>query len=179
MKDNWERLARLNRAFDEKEAANLANVHDGKHADLAIGVIANLAANLGGEFAVNLPNTGALPDVPRGTIVETYAVVNRHGITPLCADPLPKAVLARINQLAAYEELVVDGILNRDLHTIFQALCNHPFTRSVSCARALFKAMWEQEGDLMGPHWEGAGFGFQWTNVEGNPFGQYEFKQVE
>ena len=81
--------------------------------------------------------------------METYAVVDRHGFTPLCADPLPKAVLARVNQLAAYEELVVQGILERDLRLIFQALCNHPFTRSVGSARALFKGMLDRERDVM------------------------------
>ena len=154
MQNSWNRLARVNREFNEQEADDIARTHDGKHADLAIGVIASLAADSGGVFAVNRPNTGALAGVPRDTIVETYAVVDRHGFTPLCADPLPPAVLAWVNHLATYQELVVQGILDHDLHTVFQALCLHPFTKSVIGARALFAAMLERERAVMGPHWE-------------------------
>jgi alpha-galactosidase/6-phospho-beta-glucosidase family protein len=159
-RSNWDRLARLNAAFDEREADSIARVHKGKHAELAIGVVAGLAGDLGRLFAVNLPNAGALPGVPSGTIVETYALVNSDGFTPLCEAELPKGILARINQLAAYGELVVQGILERNLRLIFQALCSHPFTRSVRGARSLFRGMLERERDVMGPHWQGVPQGF-------------------
>ena len=40
-----------------------------------------------------------------------------------------------------------------DRHAVFQALCIHPFTRSIATAKALYEAMWREERDLLGPYW--------------------------
>jgi hypothetical protein len=38
---------------------------------------------------------------------------------------------------------------------LFEALCVHPFTRSLATAGALFDAMWkeEEEQGVLGPYW--------------------------
>ncbi len=153
IKENWNSLKAQLRDFRQEEADKVARAHEGGHADLAIGVIRSIVADSGELFPVNVPNRGAIPGMDSDTIVELYARVDRHGFTPLVTPSLPPSILARLNHFAAYQKLVVSGILDKDYHTLLQALSIHPATTSIDRASEIFKAMLEREKEVMGEYW--------------------------
>jgi alpha-galactosidase/6-phospho-beta-glucosidase family protein len=136
-------------------ADKVAKTHFGAHADLAIGVAAALDQDSGELFPVNVPQTGAVPGFSPQSVLEVYSVVNRSGFHPQPVPRFPDYVLAQQNNLLAFQQLVVQGILEKDRHLLLQALALHPFTKSISKARELFEAMWEEEKEVLGPYWTG------------------------
>ena len=55
--------------------------------------------------------------------------------------------------MVAFQQLAVGGILEKDRHTLLQALCIHPFTTSVLRAKACFDAIWNEEQEVLGEYW--------------------------
>jgi len=163
IRKNWDDLKVVLGDFSLDGAHRVAFGHEtyaadlGVHSDLAVGVMDSIVRNSGDLWAVNVPNGGAIQGMEADTIVELYARVDRSGCTPLVTPPLPESLLARMNQLAAHQKLVVSGILDRNLDAIFEALTIHPWTTSISRARDCFEAMLEEEKEVMGEYWDGVG----------------------
>jgi 6-phospho-beta-glucosidase len=152
---NWDRLKAVLHEFNEEEANKVARTHFGGHADLAIGVAVALATDSGAVWPVNVPHGGAVQGISPETILEVYSVVSRDGFAPIAVPPLPKFAVAQQAHLAAVQQLAVDGILQKDRGLVFQALCLHPFTKSIERAKVLFDAMWKEEKEkgALGPYW--------------------------
>lgn len=151
---NWECLRAVLADWDDEAAAQVARTHFGGHADLAIGVAAALASDSGEVFAVNIPQGGAVPGFAPETVLEVYCSVTSSGFAP--AEPVPRfprAILVQQNHVAAFQQMVVTGILEKSREKLLQALCIHPFTKSIATARELFDTMWQEERELLGPYW--------------------------
>lgn len=163
IKKNWDDLKAVLAEFSLDGAHRVAFGHEtyaadlGAHSDLAVGLIDSIVRNSGDLWAVNVPNRGAIQGIDADTVVELYARVDSNGCTPLLTPPLPDSLLARMNQLAAHQKLVVSGILERNLDAIFEALTIHPWTTSIDRARDCFNAMLEEEAEVMGDYWDGVG----------------------
>jgi alpha-galactosidase len=71
---------------------------------------------------VNLPNEGQIPNLPRGTVVETLGVASRLGFTPLQAGNMPEQVLPLIWPHAHNQKLIVEAGLKGDLELALWAL---------------------------------------------------------
>ena len=152
---NWDRLRAVLADWDDAAAGEIARTHTGGHADLAIGVADALATGSGEVFPVNVPHGGAVPGFPPETVLELYCAVTRDGFTPEGSVPrFPDALLAQQNHLAAVERLTVSGILEKDRGKLLQAVCIHPFTKSVAVAEELFETMWREERETLGTYWE-------------------------
>ena len=63
---------------------------------------------------VNLPNTGQIDDLPRGSVVETNALFTRDRVTPLSAGPLPASLTGLMNQHATNQRRIVEAALEAD-----------------------------------------------------------------
>jgi alpha-galactosidase len=70
---------------------------------------------------VNVPNHGAIDNLPHNAIVEVSALVNRYGIHPLHVGPLPEPVAAVLRRHITVQELTAEAALTRDRHTALQA----------------------------------------------------------
>jgi 6-phospho-beta-glucosidase len=151
----WDQLKAVLNNWNDREAGQIARTHFGGHADLAIGVAAALATGSGEVFPVNVPHGGAVPGFSPDTVLEVYSKVTRDGFEPQSVPPFPPPVFVQQSQLAAVQKMVVTGILQKSRQTLLEALCVHPFTRSLATARALFDAMWkeEEEQGVLGPYW--------------------------
>jgi alpha-galactosidase len=100
--------------------------------------ISDLATN------INIPNQGQIPNLPLGAVVETNAIMRANSIDPVFAGPIPKEIYPMISRVCAEQELLSDGIAERDLNKIFQAFTNDPLvTCGMEDARKLFKEMCE------------------------------------
>ena len=152
----WDQLKATLSNWTEEEASQVARTQATAHADLAVGVMAALATDSGEVFSVNVPHAGAVPGFSPDTVLELWSKVTSGGFEPLPVPQFPPGILAQQSLLVAVQKMVVTGILQKSRQKLLEALCAHPFTRSLATARALFDAMWkeEQEQGALGPYWE-------------------------
>ncbi len=75
---------------------------------------------------INLPNTGQMPDMPRGAVVETNASLRQDTITPLVASALPPALAELVRRAIEGQNLTLQAALRRDPHLAFQAMASDP-----------------------------------------------------
>lgn len=93
---------------------------------------------------VNIPNYGQIPNLPLGAVVETNAVFTSDSLTPVFAGEIPKTIFPLVSRICAEQELISEGIAERNLNKIFLAFVNDPLvTCSMDDAKALFKEMCE------------------------------------
>ena len=107
------------------------------HGDLAVQMMLAIAGNESQEFHVNVPNEGAVTNLPEGAIVEVPALVDASGVRPLCMGELPKGVLGLTQSLIAWQELTVDAALSGSRDLVLQALLAHPWVRSIGQAEKM------------------------------------------
>lgn len=89
------------------------------------------------ELAVNLPNRGAVADLPPEAVVEVPAVVGAAGIAAVAVGPLPPGIAAVLTARAQQQELVVQAALRRDRALAVQALALDPLVPSPDVARRI------------------------------------------
>jgi len=100
---------------------------------------------------VNIPNQGQIPNLPIGAVVETNAIFRANNLQPVFAGPIPKEIYPLISRVCAEQELVSEGIAERDLNKIFCAFANDPLvTCGMDDAKKLFKEMCENTKEYLG-----------------------------
>lgn len=82
--------------------------------------------NLGETHVVNTRHHGAVPGWPEDWVLEMPCKVDRAGIHPLPADPLPPVCFGLLAQVKAYEQLTVEAAVHGDRNAAYQALLAHP-----------------------------------------------------
>lgn len=82
--------------------------------------------DLGQVHVVNVRNNGAVKEWPADWVLEMPAKVDRHGIHPLPAAPLPPVCFGLIAQIKMYELLTVEAAVHGDKSALYQALLTHP-----------------------------------------------------
>lgn len=94
-----------------------------------IGAIVN-----GKEFidVVNLPNTGQIPNLPAGSIVETLGLVNSLGFTPICCNALPEPILELVMPHVKNQDLLTKAGIALDFEAAIFALYNDPLCAHLS-----------------------------------------------
>ncbi len=96
------------------------------YSTLATQLINSHYNDLGQVHVVNVRNNGAIKDWPADWVLELPARVDRAGIHPLPADPLPAACFGLIAQVKMYELLTVEAAVHGDRNAAYQALLAHP-----------------------------------------------------
>ncbi|MDX1665507.1 MAG: hypothetical protein R3272_17095 [Candidatus Promineifilaceae bacterium] len=140
---NWED----NEIFREFSHHRLAQMASGRLAvegmrhsvsEGAVELIEAISANLDRfEEAVNIPNRGAIPNLPPETIVEVPALVSASGVRGMQLDPLPSGVAELCRREAALVELVVDAAVSGDRQLALQALLLDPMINDTGRARLI------------------------------------------
>lgn len=93
---------------------------------------------------VNIPNRGQIPNLPLGAVVETNAVFRSNSLEPVFAGPIPYTIYPLISRVCAEQELLSEGIAERDLNKIYIAFANDPLvTCGLENAKKLFVEMCE------------------------------------
>ena len=100
-----------------------------------------LVAALGGrtylDETVNVPNQGAIANLPPETVVEVPAVVGPDAIRPVQLGPLPEPVAELCRREAALVERVVDAAVSGDRALALQCLLLDPMIGDIGRARAV------------------------------------------
>ncbi|HVM70281.1 MAG TPA: hypothetical protein VMT91_00875, partial [Anaerolineales bacterium] len=82
--------------------------------------------DMGETHVVNVPQRGAVKGWPEDWVLEMPAKVDRKGIHPLPAEPLPPACFGLLAHVKAYELLTVQAAVHGDREAAYQALLAHP-----------------------------------------------------
>jgi 6-phospho-beta-glucosidase len=99
--------------------------------------------NLGETHVVNVRHNGAIPGWPSDWVLEMPCLVDRSGIHPLPADPLPPVCFGLLAQVKSYELLTVEAALNGNRNTLYQALLAHPLGPDADQVQAVMNDLLE------------------------------------
>jgi alpha-galactosidase len=108
------------------------------HSEGAAEIIEAISANLNRyEEAVNVPNRGAIPNLPAETIVELPAIAGGDGVRGIQLEPLPAPIAELCRREAALAEMVVDAAVAGDRDLALQALLLDPMVNDTGRARRI------------------------------------------
>lgn len=96
------------------------------YSTLATRLIDSHYNDLGYVEVVNVRNDGAVEEWPADWVLEMPCKIDRQGIHPLPAAPLPPACFGLIAQVKMYELLTVEAAVHGDRDAAYQALLAHP-----------------------------------------------------
>lgn len=82
--------------------------------------------DLGETHIVNVPHRGAVQGWPEDWVLELPCRVDRKGIHPLPAQPLPASCFGLIAQVKAYEILTARAAVSGDRELLYQAMLANP-----------------------------------------------------
>ncbi|MFA9436142.1 MAG: 6-phospho-beta-glucosidase [Candidatus Bathyarchaeota archaeon] len=88
---------------------------------------------------LNVPHNGAISGYPGDWVLEMPCKVNRNGVKPIKADPLPSACNGLLASVKNYELLTVKAAVYGDRDVAFQALLAHPLGPSADKVEAVLQ----------------------------------------
>ncbi len=97
--------------------------------------------DLGEVHIVNTAHHGAVKGWPEDWVLEMPCRVDRAGIHPLSAEPLPPVCFGLLAQVKSYELLTVEAAVHGDRDAAFQALLAHPLGPASDCIQTVLDDM--------------------------------------
>jgi 6-phospho-beta-glucosidase len=113
------------------------------YSTLATQLINSHYNDLGQVHVVNVRNNWAVKEWATDWVLELPAKVDKRGIHPLPAAPLPPACFGLISHVKMYELLTVEAAVRGDKNALYQALLAHPLGPSADRAQAVMDDMLE------------------------------------
>jgi alpha-galactosidase len=89
------------------------------------------------DETVNIPNDGAIANLPDEAIVEVPALVNGRGVQGIQLGDLPHPVAALCRREVDLVEMVVDTAVSGDRHLALQTLLLDPMINDIGRARVI------------------------------------------
>lgn len=109
--------------------------------ELAIDVMDAIYNDRGEVCYVNVPNNGAIGDLPDDLVVELVGYVDRHGVQPLAQGHLPRHVRGLVQMLGEYQALAAEAAWSGTRRDAIRALASNPLVLSFSRAQAIYDEM--------------------------------------
>jgi len=109
--------------------------------ELAIDVLDAIVNDRREVWPVNVPNRGAIADLPDDMVVEVPGFVDRSGVTPLAQGHLPRQVSGLVKHLGEYQALTAEAAWHGTRHQAVQALASNPLVHSFHVAETLYDEM--------------------------------------
>jgi alpha-galactosidase len=138
--DIWEQV----RGVRHEEMARLA---DGRlsldslaeaDSEGALEMIENIAgAGRHYHLAVNVPNRGAITNLPEGAIVEVPGMVTGAGVQGVCVGALPEPIAELCRREITVAQLCVDAAVNGDRRAALQCLLLDPVVTDIEVAQRI------------------------------------------
>jgi 6-phospho-beta-glucosidase len=113
------------------------------YSTLATQLINSHYNDLGQVHVVNVRNNGAVKEWPADWVLEMPAKVDKRGVHPLPAAPLPPTCFGLISQVKMYELLTVEAAVHGDKNALYQALLTHPLGPSGDKVQAVMDDLLE------------------------------------
>jgi 6-phospho-beta-glucosidase len=99
--------------------------------------------DLGETHVINVRHNGVVPGWPEDWVLEMPCRVDRAGIHPLPAEPLPPVCFGLLAAVKMYELLTVEAAVHGDRDAAYQALLVHPLGPSADQVQAVLDDMLE------------------------------------
>ena len=110
------------------------------HSEGAAELIAAIAGNENYyDEAVNIPNNGAIANLPDETVVEVPALVSGLGINGISLGAMPAPFAEMLRREASLVEMVVDTAVTGNRHLALQTLMLDPMINDIGRARAILE----------------------------------------
>jgi len=126
--ERWERLVN-EWTSHQGEGVSLDVLPKGE-AVLVVDIIEALLGHQNALFGVNVPNHGAIDNLPSDAVVEATSVVGGYGIQPIDLGPLPEPLAAMLRRHITTQQLTAEAALTGDYHTALQAYESDPQTQA-------------------------------------------------
>jgi alpha-galactosidase len=111
--------------------------HIGGEHEQVVDMVLSIRSDKGKVYSANLPNTGQVPNLPYGAVVESPAYANAAGMHPLMQPPLPAGVAGALATRFQWVETIVEAALEKSRDKFIQALILDGYVTSLSQAEAL------------------------------------------
>ena len=132
------------------EEAPLEDAPLTKSGELAAPIMEGVACGVRRELgAINVPNRGAVPNLPDDMVVEIPGVATAGGIARVHVDPLPEAIAAMIRLQGSIHKLLVEAFAERSKDKLVQAFLLDPTVHSYRSAIRCIDEMIALQRDLL------------------------------
>lgn len=114
----------------------------------AISIIEGIITNSNYiESSVNIPNDGIISNLPKDSVVECPAIINKNGIKGIKLGEYPKGIAALLRSQISVQDLVVEAILKKSRDIALQALLADPVVETYWQAKNILNEMLRIEKD--------------------------------
>ncbi|MGI5906918.1 MAG: hypothetical protein ACOX85_11845 [Candidatus Pararuminococcus gallinarum] len=93
----------------------------GEHEQL-ISIIDSIERDSRKTFYVNMPNQGAVPNLPHWAVIEAPAVATANGLMPIYQNHFPNVLACMTNRFLACVEMIADAALTGDRQLMAEAI---------------------------------------------------------
>ena len=101
--------------------------------------------------AVNVPNNGAIPNLPDALVVELPAYCDAGGIQPVAMEPIPEGIAATIRLHASIHQLLVEAYNEQSKGKLLQAILIEPTVNSYRNAVDMCNEMMTLQKEVLPP----------------------------
>ena len=109
--------------------------------------------DLGEIHVANVRHNGAVTGWPADWVLELPCRVDRSGVRPLPAEPLPPACFGLLAQVKAYELLTVEAAVHGDRNAAYQALLANPLGPTADKIQGVLDDLLETHRDYLPQFW--------------------------
>ncbi len=109
--------------------------------ELAIDVMDAIFNDRKEVWPVNVPNRGAIPDLPDDMVVEVPGYVDRNGVVPLAQHHMPRQVVGLVKMLGEYQALAAEAAWSGTRKDAIRALASNPLCFSLDVAETLYNEL--------------------------------------
>lgn len=111
--------------------------HIGGEHEQVIDIIESIRTERSKVYSANLPNTGQVPNLPLGAVIEAPAVADGRGLHAVTQPPLPSGIAGTLATRFQWVETVVEAALEGSREKFIQALVLDGAVRSLDQAEKL------------------------------------------
>lgn len=120
------------------------------YSDAAVSLISAIYNNKKEIHTVNILNNGVIKELPSNCVIETNAIIDNTGATPLTLkSPLAQEAIGLIYSVKSYEIPAMDAAVKGDREKALIALVNNPLIPSIDTAKKLLEELLEINKDYL------------------------------
>jgi alpha-galactosidase/6-phospho-beta-glucosidase family protein len=126
--DRWQQLVQ---SWNTGQHENVSlDVLPSAEAIEVVEIIEALLTNSKTLFGLNVPNRGAISNLPDDAIVEVTSLVDGYGVRPVHVGALPEPIAATLRSHVAAQQLTAQAALTGSYETALQAFVQDPQTQA-------------------------------------------------
>ncbi|WP_028777739.1 6-phospho-beta-glucosidase [Shimazuella kribbensis] len=119
------------------------------YSDAACSLMDSIYNNTGDVQTVNIFNQGATTGLPNDSVIEVNALITKDGPKPITVGELPLSVRGIIQQMKAFEQLVIEAAISGEYLKAYQAMIMNPLVPSEKKAKILLDELLEAHKDYL------------------------------